>query len=111
MDFSWHFGAGRMFPLHSVAARRTGEHETDLIYTLTACRIMPVSLLVTLRLPSPHPDGQALGRVLLSGAFSFQDLHFDLRSRVVFIQPVIDMLLFHLSVVLVDQSLHGIQYH
>ncbi len=42
MDFTWHFGAGRMIPLHSLTARLTGVYKTDLISTRLACRFTPV---------------------------------------------------------------------
>jgi hypothetical protein len=42
MDFTWHFGAGRMIPLHSLTARLTGVYKTDLISTREACRFTPV---------------------------------------------------------------------
>ena len=69
------------------------------------------SLCSKSRLPSIHPDGQGPGSVQLSGPFSFQFPYTNLCAGIVFVEAVKDMLLFHLPVVLVNKSLHAIQYH
>ena len=76
------------------------------------------SLLHTQRLPSPQPDGQAPREKSL-GAFLFPVLipcrtcsrDHNFCTRILFVETVIDMLLFHLSIVLVNVPLHRIEYH
>ena len=84
--------------------------ETDLIYTPVACRIMPVSTSAIADY-RPSPLTVKPRQVPPVGAFLFQHFDFDLCARIVFIQRVIDMLLFDLSVVLVNQVLHRIKDH
>ena len=84
--------------------------ETDLIYTHGACRVTPVSTSAIADY-RPSPLTVKPRQVPPVGAFLFQHLDFNFRTGIVFIQTVIDVLGFDLSVVLVHQSLHAIQDH
>ena len=104
MDDEAHHGTPELAP----GLRRL--NGTDLIVWGYPDRITPVSLLALQRLPSQSLYGQApVGPP--SGAFLFHQPHRDLCTRIRLIKTMIDVLLFHLSIVLVDESLHAIQYH
>lgn len=79
--------------------------KTDLINTHWTCKITPVfdfAIQDYRHTPGRSSPGSNVG------AFLYQRLDSYLCAWIVFIQCVIDMLLFDLSVVLVDQILHCI---
>jgi hypothetical protein len=102
-----------MFPLHSLAARLTDEQLKKGIdfgpERAENHRRLVWSCFQDYRLGDRTASPGWIDDP--SGAFSFQSPDPDLRSRIVPIEPMKDVLLFHLSVVLVDQSLHRIQDH
>ena len=76
MDLPWHFLAGRMFPLHSLTARRTDEVKDGgigLLFRGDPYRISPVLVYTPLRLPFIPRRGQAPVEQS-AGAFYFRYL-------------------------------------
>lgn len=84
---------------------------TELILRGYPDRITPVSLLALQRLPAQSLYGQAPVGPPFRGFFLSQRFDSDFSAWICFIQCVIDVLLFYLPIILVDESLHTIQYH
>ena len=105
MDDEAHHGTPELAP----GLRRL--NEDGLIVWGDPDRIATVFVACTSKTTVSIPERSSPGRSPLPGLFLFYLLNTNLSAWIFFIQCVIDVLLFHLSIVLVNKSLHTIQDH